>query len=252
MKTLENKVTIVTGAGSGMGKAIAMLFASEGASVVCADLNETNLNSVISEIEAKNGKAAKVIVNVSKPEDCKRMIETALNQYGGLDVLVNNAGIMDDFIPVGDVTDDVWNKVIGVNLNGVFYASREAVQVMLKRGKGSIVNIASVGGLYGSRAGAAYTASKHAVVGLTKNTGYMYAKSGIRCNAIAPGGVNTNIGASMKPNPFGAERMNLGAASMPRMGEPSEIAELALFLASDKSSFINGSIVTADAGWTAY
>ena len=252
MKILDNKVAIVTGAGSGMGKAIAGLFAAEGASVVCADMNEANLETIVKEIESKKGKAIKIVVNVSKQEDIKRMIDLALKEYGKLDILVNNAGIMDDFVPVAEVSDELWNKVFGVNLNGVFFACREAIPIMQKQGSGSIINIASVGGLQGCRAGATYTASKHAVIGLTKNIGFMYAKTGIRCNAIAPGGVNTNIGASMKPHPFGFERMGLGAASMPRMGEPGEIAELALFLASDKSSFITGSVITADGGWTAY
>jgi NAD(P)-dependent dehydrogenase (short-subunit alcohol dehydrogenase family) len=123
---------------------------------------------------------------------------------------------------------------------------------MLKQGKGVIINVSSIGGLFGARAGVAYTTSKHALIGLTKNIGFQYSQKGIRCNAIAPGGVETNIGDNMKPNQFGYEKLSLGMQTNPRMGKPSEIAELALFLASDKSSFINGTVITADSGWTAY
>lgn len=180
------------------------------------------------------------------------MIGTAITTFGSLDVLVNNAGVMDDFTPVADVSDELWNKVMGVNINGPFYTCRLAVQTMLKQGKGVIVNISSIGGLNGARAGAAYTSSKHALIGLTKNIAFMYGAKGIRCNAIAPGGVNTNIMDGAKPNSFGSERMQSGIGSNIRMAEPIEIADLALYLASDKSTFVNGAVIVADGGWTAY
>lgn len=252
MKKLENKTAIVTGAASGMGKAIAKLFAQEGASVIVADLRQNEIDVVVNEINSAGGKAKGIVCNVSKESDIKAMVELAIANNGTLDVLVNNAGVMDDFVPVHEVSDELWNRVMAVNVNGPFYACRLAIPYMLKQSNGSIINIASVGGLFGSRAGAAYTASKHAVVGLTKNIGFMYALKGIRCNAIAPGGVNTNIGKDMKPNAFGAERCMIGGSSMPRMGEAEEIAKTALFLACSDSSFINGTVVTADGGWTAY
>lgn len=251
MKKLENKTAIITGGASGMGRAIARLFAQEGASVIVADLKQNEIDVVVNEISASGGKAKGVVCNVSKESDIKAMIELAIKN-GSIDVLVNNAGVMDDFVPVHEVTDELWSKVMAVNVNGPFYACRLAIPHMLKQGSGSIINITSVGGLFGSRAGTAYTASKHAVVGLTKNIGFMYALKGIRCNAIAPGGVNTNIGKDMKPNAFGAERCMTGAGVMPRMGEAEEIAKTALFLASNDSSFVNGAVVTADGGWTAY
>jgi NAD(P)-dependent dehydrogenase (short-subunit alcohol dehydrogenase family) len=131
--------------------------------------------------------------------------------------------------------------------------TRKVLPIFMEKQSGVIVNIASVGGLFGSIAGAAYTASKHAVVGLTRSVGYQYAKQGIRCNAIAPGGVNTNMSATMTArHPFGAERASGGMATIPRIGEPEEIAKVALFLASDEASFVNGTVITADAGWTAY
>jgi len=252
MKKLDNKTAIVTGAASGMGKAIAELFANEGANVIVADLKQNEIDVVVNLITKNGGKAIGVICNVANETDIKTMIDTAVSNFKSVDVLVNNAGVMDDFVPVDQVTNELWNRVMSVNVNGPFYACRLAVPIMLKQGSGVIINIASIGGLYGTRAGATYSASKHALVGLTKNIGFMYAQKGIRCNAIAPGGVNTNIGKDMKPNPFGYERCVSGGANMPRMGEADEIAKAALFLASADSSFVNGTVVTVDGGWTAY
>jgi short-subunit dehydrogenase len=178
-----------------------------------------------------------------------------MSTYGQIDVLVNNAGVMDNFEPVGDCPDSTWNKVMNINLNGVYYAMNAAVPHMLKAGKGSIINVASIGGLFGARAGAAYTTSKHAVIGLSKNTGYMYAKLGIRCNAIAPGAMETQIAESMDMSKITAlvnERIMPGMALNPRTSNPTEVAQVALFLASDDSSFVNASVVTADGGWSAY
>jgi NAD(P)-dependent dehydrogenase (short-subunit alcohol dehydrogenase family) len=252
MKKLTNKTAIVTGAASGMGKAIANLFASEGANVIVADLNEEQIKEVVNGIVKNGGKALGVSCNVGNEDAVKNMIEVTLKQFNSVDILINNAGVMDNFVPIDQVTNELWDHVMGINLNGPFYTSRLVVPLMLKQGKGSIVNIASIGGLFGSRAGAAYSASKHGLVGLTKNIGFMYATKGIRCNAIAPGGVNTNIGKDMKPNIFGYERCTSGGANMPRMGEAEEIARTALFLASDDASFVNGSVITVDGGWTAY
>jgi len=252
MKKLENKTVIVTGAASGMGEAIATLFAQEGAHVVLADLHQEEIDKVVNAITTNGGKAIGVICDVSKEEEIVKLVETTIKTFKTIDVLVNNAGVMDDFVPVDSVTNELWQHVLSVNVNGPFYACRLVVPIMIKQGSGVIVNIASIGGLMGSRAGAAYTTSKHALIGLTKNIGFMYANSGIRCNAIAPGGVNTNIGKNMKPNPFGYERCISGAANMSRMGESDEIAKTALFLACNDSSLINATVITVDGGWTAY
>lgn len=250
---LQNKVAVVTGAGSGMGRAIAALFAKEGAKVIVADINLDSVSKVVSDITADGGTATAVMANVAREQDVQNMIDTAVKTYGTLDILVNNAGIMDNFMPAADVTDELWEKVFAVNATGPMRAIRKALPVFMKKNYGVIVNIASAGGLLGSRAGVAYTASKHAVVGLTKNVGFQYAKLGIRCNAIAPGAVNTNIGKTIfDPSKFGMDRAMAGINLNPRVGEPEEIAKIALFLASDDSSFINGAILTADAGWTAY
>jgi len=250
---LQNKVAVVTGAGSGMGKAIAILYAKEGAKVVVSDINLDTVNAVVAGITAGGGTATAVLANVTKEKDIQNMIDTAVNTYGTLDILVNNAGIMDNFVPACDVTDELWEKVFAVNSTGPMRAIRKALPIFTAKKSGIIVNIASAGGLLGSRAGASYTASKHAVIGLTKNVGFQYAKLGIRCNAIAPGAVNTNIGTTIyDPNKFGMERAMAGMNLNPRIGEPEEIAKIALFLACDDSSFINGTIITADSGWTAY
>ena len=249
---LQEKVAIVTGAASGMGKAIAKWSAKEGAKVVVADLNFEGAEEVVKEIIADNGVAVAVQVNVANQEDIDHMIDTAVNEYGKLDILVNNAGIMDGFEPVADITDERWDLIFDVNTKGVMRSMRKAIPLFLKQGAGVIVNIASTGGLNGAHAGATYGASKHAVVGLTKNTGYMYAQKGIRCNAIAPGAVNTNISASMKNiNPFGMERTKTVQGVIPKVGEPEEIANAALFLATDEASFVNGTVLTVDGGWTA-
>lgn len=250
---LENKVAIVTGAASGMGKAIAELYAKEGAKVVASDLNIEGAEAVVASIKENGGEAVAMKTNVAEEKDLQSMYDLAIEKYGKLDIIVNNAGIMDGMQPVDEVEDARWDLVFSVNTTGVMKSMRIATKIFLKQGHGVIVNNISAGGLYGARAGAAYTASKHAVVGLTKNTGFMYADKNIRCNGIAPGGVMTNIASTMKNiSETGAARQNLGIPIMPRAGKPEEIAQLALFLGSDESSFINGQVIAADAGWTAY
>src|SRR5688572_27112160 len=250
--SLKGKVAIVTGAGAGIGKAIVTKFASEGATVIAASRTKSELDALVSNLQEWGDSVQAVTADVSKPSDVGRVFDVAIQKHGRVDILVNNAGVMDDFTPVGETTDELWRRVLGVNLDGVFYGCRLAIKAMVPQGSGSIINIASIGGLQGARAGAAYTTSKHAVIGLTKNIGYMYAKTGVRCNAIAPGGVATTIGQKMKPHPFGYERMAAGAGNAVRMGQPDEIASIALFLATDASSLVNGAVLTADAGWTAY
>ena len=248
---LEGKVAVVTGASSGMGRAIALLFAKEGAKVVAVARRKERLEEIAQQAPA--GSIIPVQGDMGKKEDIENMIEQAVSQFGKLDILVNNAGIMDDFTPAGDVSDDLWERVININLTGPFRAVRKALDYMLKQGSGTIVNVASIGGLFGSRAGAAYTASKHGLVGFTKNTAFMYGDKGIRSNVICPGGVATEIVENMtNVHPYGAQKAQSGTAGNIRMGSSEEIANIALFLASDESSLVNGATLVADAGWTAY
>lgn len=250
---LDNKVAVVTGGASGMGKAISILYAKEGAQVIVADLNQTGAQETVDEIEKNGGTATAVEVNITKEVDVQKMIDTAVDKYGTLDILANIAGIMDDMMPAADLTDDLWEKVLAINTTGMMRATRKALSIFLEKESGVIVNMASSSGLHGSRAGAAYTATKHAVVGYTKNVGFQYANKGIRCNAIAPGNVETNIADTMQsPSEFGMERMMSGAENNPRVGSAEEVANIALFLASDDASFVNGDIIKADAGWMAY
>lgn len=249
---LEGKAAIVTGAASGMGKAIAELYAKEGAKVVVSDVNAEGAEAVAAGIRGNGGTAVAIRTNVADPNDIDAMIDKAVSEYGTLDVLVNNAGIMDNMAGVGDVEDERWDRIFDINTKGVMRAIRKALPIFLEKGKGVIVNTASTGGFSGAHAGVAYTASKHAVIGITKNTGFMYAQKGIRCNAIAPGATITNIASTMTGiNEFGASRTQVTQGVIPRAGQPEEIAQVALFLASDESSFVNGAVITADAGWTA-
>lgn len=250
---LQGKTAIVTGAASGMGRSIALLYAAEGAQVAVSDINLEAAERVVEEIKSAGGEAFAIRTNVASESDIQQLVDQTVERYGTLDILVNNAGIMDGFVPAGELTDELWERVFAINTTGPMRAIRKVLPIFLAKEQGVIVNVTSAGGLNGSRAGAAYTASKHAVVGLTKNVGFQYAVKGIRCNAIAPGGVATNISATMgQPNPFGMERAMVGMGINPRIGEPDEIAKVALFLGSDDSSFVNGVVVTADAGWTAY
>ena len=248
---LEGKVAVVTGAGSGIGRAIATLFVQEGAKVVATDLVPAGLESLAAELGANGpGSLTTITGDVSKREDAEKMVDVAVSSYGTIDILINNAGIMDNFVPVADIDDALFERVLGVNLWGPMYTMRKALAVMLEKGSGSIVNIASVAGLEGGRGGSSYTASKHGVIGLSMAAAFAYAQKGIRCNVIAPGPVATNI-AVPNPNQFGMSRSQLTFATIVRQGQPSELANAALFLASDDASFVNGAVLVVDGGWTA-
>jgi len=251
---LQDKVIVVTGGGGGMGRAIATLFAAEGARLMLGEWNEQSLAETLAEIRGKGGTVNGVRGNVAVQADAEGLIEAAVSQYGRVDVLINNAGVMDLQQGIGELDDAMWERVMGINLNGPMYTSRKAVQHMLRQGGGNIINVVSAAGLGGGSAGAAYTISKHGVVGLTRNTAWTYTNKNIRCNAICPGGVATGIVKSLdmsKVDPLGAERNGVYWATMTKMLQPEEIAKLALYLAGDESTFINGTIITADNGWRA-
>jgi len=251
---LEGKVTVITGAGSGMGRSMANLFAAQGAKVVAADWHAESLDEVVTEVKAAGGEIIGVQGNVAVKEDCERLIDEGVLAFGGVDVLCNNAGVMDLFQGVAELDDDVWQRVMAINVDGPMFLTRKVIPIMLLRGGGSIVNTSSAAGIGGGASGAAYTVSKHALVGLTRSTAFRYALDGIRCNAMACGGVETNIMQSIDPTKLdgaGAARYGAYQALIPAMLKPREIADLALFLASDEAKHINGAIIPIDAGWTA-
>lgn len=249
---LEGKVAVITGAASGMGRAMAELFVAEGAKVVAADWNAEALDGAVAEVGANGGAITGIQGNVADQAQAEAIIDKAIESYGRLDILCNNAGVMDNNHGAADLTNEMWERVLGINLNGPMYLTRKAIPAMLASGGGVIVNTASVAGVGGGAAGLAYTVSKHGLVGMTKQTAFRYAQEGIRCNAIAAGAVETNIMASVDSNkmdPAGSARCQTYYAAIPGQLKAVDIAQLALFLASDEAKMINGAIIPADAGW---
>lgn len=249
----KDKVVVVTGASSGMGYDIALRFAEEGAKVVAVARRKERLEALAEEAKDLPGKILPFPADLTVEGKCEEMIDFAVKEEGRLDILINNAGVMDEFRPVAETDDDTWNWVMTLNLEGPFRAMRRAVQVFLDQGEGgNIINIASLGGINGGKAGASYTASKHALIGLTKNTAYMYAPDNIRCNAICPGGIETEVMDSQKNvSEKGIARVMAGVDQGIRQGTVEEITSAVLYLASDESSFTTGANIVIDGGVTA-
>ena len=245
----KGKCVVVTGASSGMGRKIALDFAKEVATVIAVARRLERLEEIAKEAESFAGKILPYQGDISLEEVNNSMIDYAVKECGKLDVLVNNAGIMDEFTPIGELTDELFNKVMAVNLNGPIYAMRKAVQVMLEQEtKGNIVNIASIGGVCGARAGVAYTASKHAIVGATKNTAYMYAGK-IRCNVVCPGGVETEVmNSQTNISQFGVGRIMAGLDTSIPAGKVEDISTAVLYIASDDAKFMTGAEIVIDGG----
>lgn len=251
---LNGKVAVITGGGSGIGRETAILFAKEGAKVVVGDWNEKTLEETVGMIQSAGGEAAGVKSNVAVQADAEALIDAAIRKYGRVDVLINNAGVMDLNEGAGEVGNEIWERVMGVNVNGPLYLTRRAIPDMVKNGGGAIINITSVAGLSGAAAGVAYTTSKHALIGMTRNTAWRYLKDGIRCNAIAAGAVETHITSSVdmaRMDPKGSERAQIFYGLIPAQLKPIDIASLILFLASDEARYINGAVIPADGGWLA-
>ncbi|MER7368946.1 SDR family NAD(P)-dependent oxidoreductase [Nonomuraea wenchangensis] len=248
MNAFDDRVALVTGAGSGIGRAMAVAFAKAGARVVAADVDRARAE----ETAAVVGEAAlAVTADVGDQASVAALVEAAIGAYGQIDVLCNNAGILDTMALPAEITPEVWDRVIRVNLTGAFLVTHAVLPHLLRQGRGAIVNTASEAGIRGGAAGAAYTASKHGLIGLTRSVAWAYAKDGIRCNAILPGPTATNIADGATFDPAGAARLSPVLALGELMAQPEQMADAALYLASDAASFVNGAIVPVDGGWSA-
>lgn len=248
MSVLKDKVAFVTGAGSGIGKAVALLYAKEGAKVVVSDVNDEHGQAVVDEIVGQGGDAYYVHADTASPEEVENLVAKTVEKYGRLDIACNNAGIGGEANPAAEMSIDGWKKIIDINLNGVFYGCKYATMQMLKNGGGAIINMASIHSITAVPGSVGYAASKHGVLGLTRNFGVEYASQNIRVNAVGPGYIDTPLldmlgddkkKALEKAHPIG------------RLGTSEEVANLVLFLSTDAATFINGSYFNVDGGYTA-
>ena len=247
-KDFDGKVAFVTGAGSGIGEAVARQLGERGAKVVVADLKQESAEAVVKAIKAAGGEAAAVTVDVGKMDAVEAAVKYAVGTYGKLDLAVNNAGIGGKAAPLGDYGFDDWHKVIDVNLNSVFYSMKFEIAAMLKSGGGAIVNMASILGSVAFPSAPAYVTAKHGVVGMTKSAALDYAKNGIRVTAVGPGFIDTPLLAAMPKEAYdGLKAMH----PIGRLGTGDEVAALTLFLLSDAASNITGSYHVVDGGFTA-
>lgn len=245
----SGRVAIVTGAGSGIGRAAVVRLGREGARVIGCDIIEAALAETKTALEQAGLSAELVTADVTKQRDIDRVVAAAGSR---IDILANVAGIMDHFLPLGDVDDETWDRVMAVNVTGVMRLSRAVLPLMLEAGGGAIVTVASEASLGAGAAGVAYTTSKHAVIGLVRSIAYFYGPKGIRSNAVLPGPVETNIGTTAAPMvPWAMERAQLSMATMPAAAQPDEIAAAISWLASDEASNVNGAMLAADGGWSA-
>ena len=245
---LSGKTALVTGGASGIGRAIALRYAEEGASVVVTDANEGGGSETASLVRARGARATFVRCDTSKPADNERAVSAAVAEFGALHVAVNNAGIGGTIAPVGEYPIDAWDRVIAINLSGVFYGMRYQIPAMLSSGGGAIVNMASILGKVGIANSAAYVAAKHGLVGLTEAAALEYGTKGIRVNTVGPGFIKTPLLAGMAPE---AVEQIARRHAMARLGEPREVAEIVLWLSSALASFVTGAYYAVDGGYLA-
>lgn len=241
--TLKNKVALITGAASGMGQAQAKLFAEKGARIVALDLDSDGLNELKKELEDKSAEVFTLEADMTDEAAVQEAVADAIEHFGQIDILSNTAGVLDDYLPALETSIDLWHKTIAVNLTGPFLLAKAVLPHMIEKGKGNIINLTSIAGVVAGGGGAAYTSSKHGVIGLTKQLSADYGQKGIRVNAIAPGFIDTAMTEDV-------DKSLVENTPAKRTGKPEEIAKLALFLASDDSDFIHGETIKIDGGWT--
>lgn len=246
---LQNKIAIITGAGSGIGRGIALAFVKEGAKVVVADWSEDGGKETIKQVEKEKGEAIFVKTDVSKTADVERMAKTCLDKFGRVDILVNNAGIYRAY-NLHEMSEEDWDTILSVNLKSVFLGSKIVIPEMLKQGKGKIISITSIAGLVGFAQSGAYCASKGGIIALTKEMALEYAPKKINVNCIAPGVIKTTMTKDMITDPATKQFLE-SSTPYPRLGEPEDIAMAAVYLASNESDFINGEVLVVDGGWIA-
>jgi len=249
MDLLKDKTAIITGAGSGIGRSIALSYAHNGAKVIVSDVDEDGGQATVEQIHASEGEALFFRADVSRAEDNRRLVEEAVNRYGALHIACNNAGIGGEQLPLGELSPASWDQVINVNLSGVFYGMRYQIPAMLEAGGGSIINVSSILGQVGFEGAGAYVATKHGLLGLTKNAALEYSAKGVRVNVVGPGFINTPL---LSKN-LSQEQMDMLAQLHPigRIGEPEEVAELVLWLSSDRASFVTGAYYPVDGAYLA-
>lgn len=240
---LKNRVALITGAASGMGRAQIKRFAKEGAKVVAFDIDKEGLQKLEEEAKELDIELLALEVDVSDSEQIEAGVKQALDQFQTIDILSNTAGVLDDFTPLLETDEDLWDQVLNINLKGTYLVTKAVLPTMLEQGKASIINIASIAGFVAGGGGAAYTSSKHAVVGLTKQISHDYGQKGVKINAIAPGYIETSMTEDVDASL--AEDIPAG-----RTAKPEEVADLAFFLASDQSDYIHGETIKIDGGWT--
>ena len=248
---MQGKVGLVTGAGAGIGRATALAFAREGASVAVADLVAATAEETLHMIEAKGGRAVSIECDVSKAGEVEAMMSKTIETYGRLDCAVNNAGIGGPKIPIVDYPEEEWKRVISINLTGVWLCMKHEIRQMLKQGGGAIANMASVGGLIGTPEISAYIAAKHGVIGLAKTAALECAQRGIRVNAVCPGAIRTALVENVIAEHPEMEKFFSDIHPIGRIGETNEVAEAVVWLCSDAASFVTGHAMTVDGGMTA-
>jgi NAD(P)-dependent dehydrogenase (short-subunit alcohol dehydrogenase family) len=246
----EGKVAIVTGASSGIGRAVADLYAAGGARVIVSDVDEAGGEETVRKIGAKGGEARFVRADVSRPEECEALVRAAVEGWGRLDIACNNAGISGEQNPTGDYSVEGWRRVTDINLSGIFYCMKYEIPAMLKSGGGSIVNMASILAQVGFASSPAYVSAKHGIVGLTQTAAVEYAQRGIRINVVGPGFIRTPLISALENDPA-TQQMLVSLHPMGRLGESAEVAEVVGFLSSHRASFVTGAYYAVDGGYLA-